>query len=69
MATMNQTPIAASAAIFDMGLGDGAALTDQRKQETEDERKRRLGLLTQPNQTPRDIVSPAVMSIFGGAGG
>jgi hypothetical protein len=66
MATMNQNPIAASAAIFDMGLGDGENLQKQRLQETEDERKRRLGLMTQPDQTPRDIISPAVASIFGG---
>jgi hypothetical protein len=64
--TMNQNPIAASAAIFDMGLGDGENLQKQRLQETEDERKRRLGLMTQPDQTPRDIISPAVASIFGG---
>lgn len=64
MATMNQRPLSTAASVFDLGL-DGGVDNVQKDlvNETDEQRKRRLGKLT--DQTPRDIVSPAVFSLFG----
>lgn len=60
-------PAAMSPAVQSLGLG-GAALADQVKTETDEERKRRMKEM-QDQQLMGPAGSPATLALFGGTGG